>query len=392
MQRGDNLTISTELVDVRDNKQLWGEQYSEKVSDLLSVQREIATKITSNLRLKLSGPEQSRVAKHYTDNSEAYQLYLKGRFYWNKRTDEGLRKSIEYFNQAIEKDPNYALAYAGIADSYGVLFFYSAVRIPAKEAFPKAKAAALKALAIDDTLAEAHNGLAYALFEYDWDFAGAEKEFRRAIELNPNYATAHQWYGEYLTAVGRDAEGIAEAKRGQELDPLSVIINSSVGLGYLKTRRYDEAIKQLRATIAMDPNFGPAHEFLLFACEASGRYDEAIAERQSTVTIYGRESQDLALRRGAALREAYAREGARGYWRKRLEQVMEDAKASPIDSFDPAAIYANLGEKEKSLEWLQKAYEERNEGLLHLNETAAFDNLRSDPRFADLVRRVGLPQ
>jgi TolB-like protein len=222
LQRGDDLIIGAEPVDVRDNKQLWGEQYNEKVSDLLSVQREIAQKISSNLRLKLSGAEQSRITKHYTESPEAYQLYLKGRFYWNERTAESLKKSIEYFNQAIERDPHFALAFAGLADGYALLSSYGAAST--RESKPKAKAAALKALEIDDTLADAHTALAYELFYFEWNFAESNKEFRRAIELNPNYATAHHWYGETLASSGRFDEAIAESKRAQELEPHSLII------------------------------------------------------------------------------------------------------------------------------------------------------------------------
>ncbi len=226
MQRGDSLKISVELVDVRDNKQLWGEQYERKVSDLLSVQREIAKEISSNLRLKLSGAEQTRVTKHYTENAEAYQLYLKGRYFWNKRTGEALKKSIEYFNQAIEKDPSYALAYAGLADAYVLLSPYSAGS--PQESYPKAKAAAKRSLELDETLAEAHSSLAQALVLYDWNLPESNREFQRAIELNPNYATAHHWYGYgNLVTMERFDEAIAEMKRAQELDPLSLIINAS---------------------------------------------------------------------------------------------------------------------------------------------------------------------
>jgi eukaryotic-like serine/threonine-protein kinase len=252
-QRGDTLLISTELMDVRDNKQLWGEQYSRKVSDLLAVQREIAGEITNGLRLKLSGEQQTRLSKHYTDNSEAYQLYLRGRFYWNKRTGEALKKSIEYFNQAVENDPTYALAYAGLADAYGLLPSYSAAS--PHEAFPKAKAAATKAIELDDSLAEAHTSLANALFNYDWNLSEATREFLRAIELNPNYATAHHWYSDGpLLVMGRFDDAVAGMKRAQELDPLSLIINAEIGVSYTFAGQYDRAIEQFHRTLDMDPN------------------------------------------------------------------------------------------------------------------------------------------
>ena len=384
----DQVHVNVQLIKAASDAHLWAEVYDRKLTDIFAVEAEIAKTVADTLRAKLTGQEEHAIAARPTENPEAHQLYLKGRYFWNKRTDEGLRNSIEYFNQAIEKDPNYALAYAGIADSYDVLFFYSAVRIAPKEAFPKAKRAALKALAIDNTLGEAHNALAYALFEYYWDFAGAEKEFRRAIELNPNYATARHWHSEYLSATGRHPEAINEIKRAQQLDPLSLIINSNVGLTYYKARQYDEAVKQLRSTLAMDQNFGPSHEFLVFTYEASGNYEGAIAERQPTVTIYGRESPEVALKRTVALREAYAKGGARGYWQEKLDQLIEDGKGSYVPPADLAQIYARLGQKDKALEWLEKAYNERDEGLLHLNEMADFDDFRSDHRFDVLIDKV----
>ncbi len=226
-QRADNLSISAELVDAREDRQLWGEQYNRKLADLLAVQDDISREISERLRLRLTGEEKTRVAKRPTENIEAYQLYLKGRYYWNKRTEEGFHKAIEYFSEAAEKDRNYALAHAGLADSYILLGEYNV--LPAKEAYAKAREAAAKALELDDTLAEAHNALATVKGDYDWDWPGAEREFRRAIELNPGYATTHQWYGELLSELGRHEEAVAEIKRAQELDPLSLIINTVAG-------------------------------------------------------------------------------------------------------------------------------------------------------------------
>ena len=249
VQRGDNLTISAELVDVRYNKLLWGEQYERKMSELLQTQREIAREIVDKLKLRVSGEEKG-LAKHYTESNEAYQLYLKGRFYWNKRTPELIKKSIDYFNQALEKDPSFALAYAGLADCYVV----PANALPPREAMPKAKAAAMRALELDETLAEAHTSLARVLAVYDWNWPGAAKEFRRAIELNPRYAIAHQWYGGYLEVIGRHNETIAERKVAEELDPLSLIINFELGLTFYYARDYDQAIKQFRKTLELDPS------------------------------------------------------------------------------------------------------------------------------------------
>ena len=253
-QRGDTLVIAAELVNVAQGNQLWGEQYNRKLTDILAVQTEIAKAITDKLELRLTGEQAERLAKHYTENTEAYQLYLKGRYHWNKRNPEGFRKALEYFQQAIEKDPTYALAYTGLSDTYttGSGLYLG---LPSKEAYPRGRAAALKALEIDDSLAEAHISLASAKFEYDWEWAAAEKEFLRGLELNPGYATGHQWYAEYLRAVGRQEEGLAEMKRALELDPLSLIINTSLGWQYVYARQYEKAIEQCRKTVEMEPGF-----------------------------------------------------------------------------------------------------------------------------------------
>ena len=288
-QRGENLTISAELVDVRQNRLLWGEQYDRKMSDLLTTQREIAREIVEKLKLKVSGGERG-LEKHYTESNEAYQLYLKGRFYWSKRTPEGLQKAIDFFNQAIEKDSNFALAYAGLADCYVV----PAVRLPPREAMPKAKAASIRALELDETLAEAHTSLGRVLAAYDWDWKGAEKEFKRAIELNPRYAVAHEWYGGWFDAMGRHEESIAERKRAQELDPLSLVINFELGIAFLYAREYDQAIDQFHKTLEMDQNFPPVYAFLSAAYEQKGMYDEAIAEFSKGVSLKGGSEWSLA--------------------------------------------------------------------------------------------------
>ncbi|PYS53708.1 MAG: hypothetical protein DMF76_27775, partial [Acidobacteria bacterium] len=277
-QRGDNLTISAELVDVRYNKLLWGEQYDRKTSELLATQREIAREIVDTLKLKVSVQERE-LAKHYTESNEAYQLYLKGRFHYNKRSEEGLQKSLEYFQQAIEKDPTFALAYSGLADTYDLLGAADAGgTVSPNEALPKAKAAALKAIEIDASLAEPHVSLAHVKYYYDRDWPGAEREFKRAIELNPNYPQAHHWYAIYLAWAGRTNEGLAEIKRAQELDPLSLPINMTVGWLLCDANRTDEGIDQLRKTVEMDPAFIVAHHRLAFCYERKGMYSDAIAE------------------------------------------------------------------------------------------------------------------
>ncbi len=382
MQRGDSLKISVELVDVRDNKQLWGEQYERKVSDLLSVQREIAKEISSNLRLKLSGADQARVNKHYTENPEAYQLYLKGRFYWNKRTGEALKQSIEYFNQAIEKDPSYALAYAGLADAYVLLPTYSAGS--PQESYPKAKAVAKRALEMDETLAEAHTSLAYALILYDWNFRESNREFQRAIELNPNYATAHHWHSIGLRSVGRFDETIAEMKWAQELDPLSLIINADLGTAYIYARRYDKAIEQLRKTIEMDQSFYYAHWRLGTAYEMKGSYQNAVAEYQKARQL----NDDPSV--VAFLGHAFAASGKRDEALRTLDQLKEIAKQRYVSAYSFALVYTGLGDKDQAFQWLERCYQDRAFDMVFLKVDPLLDSLRSDPRFADFVRRVGL--
>src|SRR5437870_9605824 len=388
LQRGDSLTISTELLDVRDNKQLWGEQYHEKTSDLLSIQREIAKEITSNLRLKLSSADQGRVTKHYTDNPEAYQLYLKGRFYWNKRTEEGLRKSIEYFQQAIEKDPTYALAYTGIADCYALETLHIDVgSLSPSEAAPKAKAAAMKALELDDTLAEAHTSLAFIKLNFDWDWAGAEREFKRAIELNPNYSNAHHWYSHYLMAMGRTQESLAESKRALELDPLSLIMNVHLGWHYLNAHQYDLAIEQLSKALEMDPNFGMGHWYLGLADAQKERYSEAEDEMRKA-----KELLKDSMATEADTGYVYAVSGKKDQALKVIDELKELSKRRYVSSYHVAMIYLGLKEKDQAFEWLENAYRERSDLLVYLKVEPRLDSLRSDPRFTDLVRRVGLPQ
>ena len=388
LQRGDNLMISTELLDVRDNKQLWGEQYSEKVSDLLAVQREIAKEITGNLRLKLSGPEQSRVTKHYTENPEAYQLYLKGRFYWNKRTEEGVEKGIEYFQQAVEKDPKYALAYTGIADSYSLLTMAIDVgSLSPSQAIPKARAAAMKALELDDTLAEAHTSLAFIKLNYDWDWSAAETEFRRGIELNPNSANAHHWYSHYLMAMGRTNESLAESKRALELDQLSLILNTHLGWHYFMAHQFDLAIEQLRKTIEMDPNYGLAHWYLGLAYEQSAMYAQAAAELRTAKDLL---KKNVGIEAGIGRVDALS--GKRAEAEKVIDELKDLSKQIYVSSYHIASIYASLGDKDRAFEWLQGAYKERSDSLVYLKVDPKMDSLRSDPRFTDLVRRVGLPQ
>ena len=384
VQRGDSLTISAELVDVRYNKLLWGEQYERKMSELLQTQREIAREIVDKLRLKVSGQEQG-LAKHYTESNEAYQLYLKGRFQWHKRTNEALKKSIDYFNQAIERDPSFALAYAGLADCYVV----PAYMLPPGEKIPKAKMAAMKALELDDTLAEAHTSLARAMTTYDWDWRGAEREFQRAIELNPNYAIAHQWYCGYLEAMGRTPEAIAEGKRALELDPLSPIITFEMGLGFFYARDYDKAIEYYQKTLELDPDFPPAHGQLPAAYEQKRMYDQAITGFQKGTNLKGSREWYFSL---SGLAHVYAVTGNKGEAQKLLSEMKDLSVRQYVPADRIALIYAGLGDKDQAFAWLEKAYDERSFNMTWLKVEPRWDSLRSDPRFADLVRRLGLPQ
>jgi serine/threonine-protein kinase len=385
VQRGDRLVVSAELVDVENNRRLWGGQYDRRPSDILAVQSEISREISEQLRSRLTNEEQKRLTKHYTENTDAYQDYLKGRYYWNKRTGEDLKRAIDYFNEAIAKDPRYALAYAGLADCYIVIPNYSDVST--QEAYIKAKEAALKALEIDDSLAEAHISLGGIKNDYEWDFAGAETEFKRALTLNPNYATAHHWYAQFLSPMGRHEEALAEIKRAQSLDPLSLIINAVVGDTYIKGRQYDLAIDQLHKTIEMDKNFILAHRYLGKAYLEKGMYNEAIAAFHTADSLAGQ-----SLERTESLRRAYTSGGAEGFWRKQLELLKADSDKGALLDYEIAGVYARLGDNEQSVRWLEKAYRAHDPYLVYVKTDPPFDKFRSDSRVIDLMHRVGLPQ
>ena len=385
VQRGDNLSISAELVDVRNNSHLWGEQYNRKLSDILAVQAELSREISEKLRLHLSGEQQKQLTRRYTDNTEAYQLYLKGRYYWNKRTPVGIDKAIDHFQQAVEKDPGFALAFVGLADCYDV----PANPLPPREKMPKAKAAAMRALQLDELLAEAHTSLARVLAVYDWDWAGAEKEFKRAIELNPRYAVAHQWYGGYFEATGRHDESIAERKKAQELDPLSLIMNFELGTAFYFARSYELAIEQFQKTLELDPSFPPAYIFLPAVYEQNGMYDQAIAGFQKAITLRGGTSLGSSLPM-SGLGHVYAVSGKKGEAQAVLDELKQLSRHEFVPADDIALIYAGLGEKDQAFLWLEKAYEEHAFRLSWLKVEPRWDSLRPDPRFADLMRRVGL--
>lgn len=383
VQRGNTLNIQAELVNVADGSQLWGEQYSRMVSDIFVVQEEIANQISQKLQIKLTGEEKKRLTKRHTDSPEAYQLYLKGRYFWNKRTSEGFMKGIEYFGDALKIDPQYALAYAGIADSYNLLGAYGL--LPPDRAYAKAKAAATKALELDDMLAEAHTSLATVKLNHDWDWEGAEKEFKRAIELNPNYTTAHHWYGiGYLSMIARHEEAIARLKKALELDPLSLIINRNLGDALYHARRYDQAMELLRRTVEMDPNFSPAHFSLGRVYQQKGMYEEAIAEYQKSINLSG---DGLSL---AALGTVYAVQGNRGEALRIIDELIELSKRQYLSPHIVAQVYTALGEKEKAFEWIQKAYDEHSASLVSLKSDPIWGDLSSDPKITDLLKKMGL--
>jgi serine/threonine-protein kinase len=382
IQTGDQLMISVSLEDVRESRQIWGEQYNRKLSNLVWVQQEIAADIYGRLRPKLAGEERKLLAKRPTENVEAYQLYLQGLFYWNKWTEADFKKAADYFTQAVQKDSRYALSYAGLADTYSLLG--DAGYLPPSEAWPKAKAAAMQALEIDDTLAEAHTSLALVKEHFEWDWSGAETEFRRAIELNPNSATAHHWYGDYLANMGRPEQGLRETKKAQELDPLSLIINTTLGWQLYLAHRSDQGIEQLRKVLDIDAKFTPARRMLEEVYAQSGKQKEAVEEREKVVSLSG--SPELA----ASIAEDFSKSGYKGVQQSWLDGLTEISKHGYVSSYSIAEGYMRLGQKNKAFEWLEKAYQEHDSGLVSIAVEPMFDPVRSDPRFKDIVRRMKL--
>jgi eukaryotic-like serine/threonine-protein kinase len=385
LQTGDDVTISVELVDVRDNKQLWGDRFNHKVSDALMMQQEISQQISERLRLKLSGTEQQKMmAKSSTTNPEAYQLYLKGKFYWNKRTGEALKQAAEFYQQAIEKDPNYALAYSGLAETYVLFSSYDVAA--ATDSMPQAKAAALRALEIDDSLAEPHTALGFYLANYEWDRDRSEKEYRRAIQLKPNYSTAHHWLGADLGNVKRFDESISEMRRAEELDPLSLIIGTNLADMLVFARRYDEAIAQYKRILVRNPNFEYAHLALGRAYGSSGKYSEAIVETRTA----------LELNKGSSTKGYLglwlARSGNRDEAVKLVSELKQEASRGYVQGYTFALIYIGLGDKEEALNWLEKHMLSRAETANTYSVAPELDDLRSEPRFKEMLKRMNLPE
>lgn len=381
---GERLRVTARLLQVRDGSVLWAwQQDAQRGRDLFAVQDAIADAVAQALRLQLSGAERAWLAKRHTESTEAYQAYIKGRYFWNQRTEEGLKQALAYFQEAIETDPTYALAYSGLADAYTTLGYGS--YLAPEETFPHAKQAAVHALERDASLAEPHTSLAYVKLYYEWDWAGAERAFRHAIALNPNYATAHHWYSVYLTAMERPDEARREIQRAHELNPLSLIINTDTGFALYYTRQYDQAIAHLRTTLEMNHQFPLAHLWLGRAYQQQGKYAEALAAFHEAGTVLGEWPVTI-----AAMGYVYGVSGHRAKAYHVLEQLCQLAEHRYVTSYGMALVYAGLGEHDHTFAWLQKAFEERTHWLVWLKLDPRWDGLCADPRFVDLQRRVGL--
>jgi tetratricopeptide (TPR) repeat protein len=378
----DAVRVNVQLVKAETDTHLWADTFDRKLTDVFQIESDIAKTVAETLQAKLTGSEQHAIAARPTESTEAHQLYLKGRFFWNKRTGQNLNKAADYFNQAIAADQKYALAYVGLADAYVLMPLYGAGA--RRDWYPKAKAAAKKALELDDTLSEAHASLAYALHVYDLDFDGSNREFQRAIELNPNYANAHHWYGiELLVSLGRFDEAIREVKRALELDPLSLPINGGLGRTYYFARRYDEAIEQLRKTSEIDSGFYYAVWNLGSALAAKGAIGAAIEEYQKARAL---DDDPFVL---GLLGHAYGSSGNKMEAEKILDQLKELSKERYVSAYSFALVYLGLGNKEEALRWLEKGYQDRaGNDLTSIRVEPLLDSLRGDPRFEELVTKV----
>jgi TolB-like protein/DNA-binding winged helix-turn-helix (wHTH) protein/Tfp pilus assembly protein PilF len=384
LRSGDQVRITAQLIEASTDKHLWSQSYEGELRDTLALQSRVASAIADQIRINLTPREQAALKNAKVVNPEAYESYLKGRYFWNKRTADGLKAALAYFKQATEEDPNYTKAYSGLADTYALLGDWQYAVMTPKEAFPEAKAAAIHALELDNTLGEAHNSLAFVLDGFDWDLDAGGKEFQRAIELNPGYATAHHWYAWHLALLGRFDEAIAEMRKAENLDPLSLIINADFAELLGLAHSYDDSIRQSLKTIEMDPNFALAHNQLAQAYLQKHMYAEAVAELQKAVKLSGDSPTCI-----ANLARAYVASGKREEAVKLLNALKKRSTAGYSNASEIAMIYASLGDKDQAMNWLEKGFEERfNPGVLL---RPGFDPLRSDPRFQNLLRRIGLP-
>jgi TolB-like protein/DNA-binding winged helix-turn-helix (wHTH) protein/Flp pilus assembly protein TadD len=383
LRSGDRVRITAQLIEASTDKHLWSQSYEGDLRDTLTLQKKVARAIADQIRINLTPREEAALKSVKVVNPEAYESYLKGRYFWNKRSADGLKAALAYFKQAIEEDPKYAQAYSGLADTYALLGDWQYAVMTPKEAFPQAKAAAIKALELDSTLGEAHNSLAFVLDGFDWDFDSAGKEFQRAIELNPGYATAHHWYAWHLSLLGRYDEAIAEMRKAENLDPLSLIINADLAELLVLAHSDDESIRQSRKTIEMDPNFALAHNQLAQAYLQKQMYDEAVAELKTAVQLSGGSPAFI-----ANLARAYVASGKRNEAVKLLGDLKKRSNPGYSNASEIAVIYVSLGDTDQAMNLLEKGYDERfNPGVLL---RPGFDPLRSDPRFQSLVHRIGL--
>jgi TolB-like protein/Tfp pilus assembly protein PilF len=387
MHSGDRVRITVQLLDAKTDRHLWDDTYERDLRDILSLQSELASSIAREVQVKLTPQEKRRLASAHPVNPAAYEEYTNGRYHWNKRTPAvELKRSIEYFERAIRHDPSYAPAYAGLADAYALLGSVGTDDLlRPREAMPKAEAAALKAVQLDDSLAEGHASLAYAKMSYDWDWAGAEREFKRAMELNPGYATAHQWYAHYLLAMGLVNEALAEMKRARDVDPLSPVINVGVGWCLYQARRYDRAIDEYRKALEMNPGFALPHCTMGMAYEQRGSYKEAIEHYKTGFALSGG-----AIFASARLAHAYGASGNRHEAERILDELLRLSKQRYIPAVYVASIYEALGDDNHLMEWVEKAYQERSDYLIYLRTEPSFDKMRFDPRFIRVLRQVGL--
>jgi TolB-like protein len=390
---GSRLRVTAQLTDVRHGRTLWSERYDRELADVFALQDEIARTIVDTLRATLLGDIGDPVPVRYTANPRAYQLYLRGRHAWNRRTPASIAEGIRYFEAAIAEDPGYALAYTGLSDSYALQIDYRGS--PVHEGLERARAEAQRALALDETLAEAHTSLAYVKHRFDWDWTGADTEFKRAIELNPRYPTARQWYALYLSTAGRHDEAVAEMKRALELDPLSPIMITGVGRVYHFAQDYDKAIEYYRKALEIDPSFGPAHGNMADSYVAKGMYPAAVQEMEEELTLAGRAD------RARIYREAFEKGGINGLWRKQLELLLAEAvtpekRVGPGMTYVPsvalAFVYSRLGDTENTIFWLNRLYEERSGAVPFILDSEGLELVQDDPRYLELLRKVGFPQ
>jgi TolB-like protein/Tfp pilus assembly protein PilF len=384
VQRGQDLTLYIELVDAATENSLWKADYQRQMANLATLQNEIARDVSRKLRARLSGADERKLAKNYTENAEAYQLYLKGRYHFLKITRSETEKAISYFQQAIALDPNYALAYAGLADAYRALAVSG--EMPPTEFFPKAKAAAQKAIEIDDTLADAHAVVGFIIFWYDWDWNEAENQFKRALEIDPNNADTHIYYANLFSNMGHHAEALAEAKRARELDPLNLRTNALEAQFLLHAGRTDEALTRLQKTLELDPNYWLAHVFAASAYIEKGMYSEAVAASRKARDVYD------STRPVSFIGFALAKSGKQAEARAELEGLLKLSEERYVSPYNIAMIYNGLGERDETLAWLERGIQKRDPRLAFLKVEPKWNNLRDDPRFAELLREVGFPQ